>query len=73
LVVVAESTGKSEFRDDVFVTPEGVFHWSDFNPYGLRAQIEASKVPMMVGSGQPLLYELRIVEGTRCFILFPSL
>jgi putative CocE/NonD family hydrolase len=48
---VAESTGKSEFRDDVFVTPEGVFHWSDINPYGLRAQIEASKVPMMVWCG----------------------
>jgi uncharacterized protein len=44
---VAEAIGKVEFRDDRV----GGFRLEDISPYGLRAQIEASKVPMMVWCG----------------------
>jgi len=46
-VNVAEAVDKVEFRDD----PAGAFHLSDISPSGLRAKIEASKVPMMIWSG----------------------
>lgn len=42
---VAEAVAKVEFRDD----PLGAFNLRDISPSGLRARIEASKVPMMVG------------------------
>jgi hypothetical protein len=48
---VAASVGKAEFRDDLIATAEGEFRWQDISPYGLRTQIEASKVPMMVWCG----------------------
>jgi uncharacterized protein len=44
---VAEAISKVEFRDDRV----GAFSQADISPYGLRAQIEASKVPMMVWCG----------------------
>jgi putative CocE/NonD family hydrolase len=50
-VNVAESVGRVEFRDEVMVTPEGKFGFKDISPYGLRRQIEASGVPMMVWCG----------------------
>jgi len=46
-VNVAEAIEKVEFRDD----PAGAFHFSDISPSGLRARIEASKVPMMIWCG----------------------
>jgi putative CocE/NonD family hydrolase len=50
-VNVAKSIGSVEFRDDVLITPEGTFQFKDISPYGLRKQIEASGVPMMVWCG----------------------
>jgi uncharacterized protein len=50
-VNVAEAVAHVEFRDDPVTTSEGVFGVGDLSPYGLRAQIEASKVPMMVWGG----------------------
>lgn len=50
-VNVAKSIGRVEFRDDVLITPEGTFQFKDISPYGLRKQIEASGVPMMVWCG----------------------
>ena len=44
---VAEAVAKVEFRDDPF----GAFNLRDISPSGLRARIEASKVPMMVWCG----------------------
>ena len=46
-VNVAEAISKVEFRDD----RAGAFNLDDISPSGLRARIEASKVPMMVWSG----------------------
>jgi putative CocE/NonD family hydrolase len=46
-VNVAEAVAKVEFRDDRL----GNFGVADISPYGLRARIEASKVPMMVWCG----------------------
>jgi putative CocE/NonD family hydrolase len=46
-VNVAEAISKVEFRDD----RAGAFHLDDISPSGLRARIEASKVPMMVWAG----------------------
>ena len=48
---VAKGVGTAEFRDDVLTTPEGKFRFQDISPYGLRKQIEASGVPMMVWCG----------------------
>jgi putative CocE/NonD family hydrolase len=48
---VAEAVAKVEFRDDLFGTDKGTFSVQDISPYGLRARIEASKVPMMVWCG----------------------
>jgi hypothetical protein len=44
---VAEAVAKVEFRDD----RAGAFTLGEISPYGLRARIEASKVPMMVWCG----------------------
>jgi uncharacterized protein len=44
---VAEAVGKVEFADDPVVG----FHLAEISPSGLRARIEASKVPMMVWAG----------------------
>ena len=46
-VNVAQAVKKVEFRDDPF----GDFKLDDISPSGLRARIEASKVPMMVWVG----------------------
>jgi hypothetical protein len=46
-VNVAEAVAKVEFRDDRL----GTFSVADISPYGLRARIEASNVPMMVWCG----------------------
>jgi putative CocE/NonD family hydrolase len=48
---VAEAVGKAEFRDDVLATEMGAIRFADISPYGLRKQIEASNVPMMVWCG----------------------
>lgn len=50
-VNVAKSISRVEFRDDVLITLEGNFQFKDISPYGLRKQIEASGVPMMVWCG----------------------
>jgi uncharacterized protein len=46
-VNVAQSVAKIQFRDDQI----GDFNLAEISPSGLRAPIEASKVPMMVWSG----------------------
>jgi putative CocE/NonD family hydrolase len=46
-----QSLGASEFRDDMFATSKGPMNLARITPYGLRPQIEASKVPMMVWCG----------------------
>ena len=48
---VAEAVAKIEFRDDTVSTNEGAFSMQGISPYGLRTQIEGSKVPMMVWCG----------------------
>jgi len=48
---VAEAVSKAEFRDDVVATTEGAIRFADISPYGLRQQIEASHVPMMLWCG----------------------
>lgn len=48
---VAEAVDKAEFRDDVLATEMGAIRFADISPYGLRKQIEASHVPMMVWCG----------------------
>lgn len=42
---------KLEFYDDTLTTEAGKFRLADISPSGLRPQIEASKVPMMVWEG----------------------
>lgn len=46
-----QSLGSSMFRDDVFATTRGPMNLAQITPYGLRTQIEASHVPMMVWCG----------------------
>ena len=46
-VHVAQALTKVEFQDD----PAGAFKLSEISPSGLRAKIEASRVPMMVWCG----------------------
>ena len=46
-VNVAQAVTQIEFRDD----PAGAFRLSEISPSGLRAKIEASKLPMMVSCG----------------------
>jgi len=48
---VSEAVAKIEFRDDKVSTNEGAFSMQGISPYGLRTQIEDSKVPMMVWCG----------------------
>jgi putative CocE/NonD family hydrolase len=48
---VGAAVSKLEFRDDPFATEQGPFRLGDISPSGLRAKIEASKVPMMVWCG----------------------
>jgi putative CocE/NonD family hydrolase len=48
---VSEAIGKLEFRDDKVITEEGAVSLEEISPSGLRAKIEASKVPMMVWCG----------------------
>jgi putative CocE/NonD family hydrolase len=46
-----QSFGKPEFRDDRIQTVKGPISLDQITPYGLRARIEASGVPMMVWCG----------------------
>ena len=48
---VAKSVGDVQFKDDRMPTEVGPFSMADISPYGLRAKIEASKLPMMVWCG----------------------
>jgi uncharacterized protein len=48
---VATAVNKLQFRDDPFATDQGPFRLGDISPSGLRAKIEASRVPMMVWCG----------------------
>ena len=73
-VNVAEVVGKVEFRDD----PAAAFHLSDISPAGLRARIEASKVPMMIwcgwldgGGGEDALTRYRNFSNPQVVIIGP--
>ena len=46
-----DAIDKLEFYDDTLTTEAGTFSLADISPSGLRAKIEASKVPMMVWEG----------------------
>jgi putative CocE/NonD family hydrolase len=46
-----DAIDKLEFYDDTLTTEAGTFSLADVSPCGLRAKIEASKVPMMVWEG----------------------
>jgi hypothetical protein len=48
---LVHSFGQPEFRDDRIPTPKGPISLDQITPYGLRARIEASGVPMMVWCG----------------------
>ena len=48
---LVHSFGQPEFRDDRIPTPKGPISLNQITPYGLRAQIEASGVPMMIWCG----------------------
>jgi uncharacterized protein len=48
---VAAGVSKVEFRDDPLPTEIGPIRLADISPYGLRKQIEASNLPMMVWCG----------------------
>jgi putative CocE/NonD family hydrolase len=48
---LTHSLGVPEFRDDDVQTPKGPINLSQITPFGLRAQIESSRVPMMVWCG----------------------
>ena len=48
---VAEAVRTLEFRDDRVITDDGSFSLGDISPSGLRAKIEASKLPMMIWCG----------------------
>jgi uncharacterized protein len=48
---IGVAVGKVEFRDDALATEIGAIHFAEISPYGLRKQIEASNVPMMVWCG----------------------
>jgi putative CocE/NonD family hydrolase len=48
---VAAGVAPVEYRDDALVTANGTLRFQDLSPYGHRAQIEASGVPMMVWCG----------------------
>lgn len=46
-----DTINKMEFNDDTLTTDAGTFSLGDVSPSGLRAKIEASKVPMMTWEG----------------------
>ena len=46
-----DDLAKLEFYDDTLTTEAGKLRLADISPSGLRSQIEASKVPMMVWEG----------------------
>jgi putative CocE/NonD family hydrolase len=46
-----DAIDKLEFYDDTLTTDAGTFRLGDISPSGLRAKIEASKVPMMFWEG----------------------
>ena len=48
---VAKAIAPVEFRDDAMIGPFGALRFQDISPYGLRAPIETSRVPMMVWCG----------------------
>ena len=50
-VDVAAAVAPVEYRDDALVTASGTVRFQDLSPYGHRAQIEASAVPMMAWCG----------------------
>lgn len=58
---IAATVAKAEFRDDALVVAGDTFRFQDICPYGLRRQIEASKVPMMVWCGW---MDASVCEGT---------
>jgi putative CocE/NonD family hydrolase len=73
-VNVAEAVSKIEFRDD----PLDAFHLGDISPSGLRARIEALKVPMMVwcgwldgGGGEDALTRYRNFSNPQVVIIGP--
>jgi uncharacterized protein len=71
---VAEAVSKVEFRDD----PIGPFTVAEISPHGLRAQIEASGVPMMVwcgwldgGGGEDALTRYRNFSNPQVVVIGP--
>jgi putative CocE/NonD family hydrolase len=73
-VNVAEAIAKVEFRDD----RAGTFTLGEISPYGLRAQIEASQVPMMVwcgwldgGGGQDALTRYKNLSNPQVVVIGP--
>jgi putative CocE/NonD family hydrolase len=58
---IAATLTKAEFRDDALVVAGDTYRFQDICPYGLRRQIEASKVPMMVWCGW---MDASVCEGT---------
>ena len=48
---LVHSLGMPEFRDDDVPTPKGAINLAQITPFGLRAQIESSQVPMLVWCG----------------------
>jgi len=48
---LVHSLGLPEFRDDNIQTPKGPINLAQITPFGLRAQIESSRVPMLVWCG----------------------
>jgi putative CocE/NonD family hydrolase len=74
---VAEAVSKVEFRDDRLTTDEGAFSLADISPSGLRAKIEASKVPMMVwcewldGATEGALIRYRTFSNPQVVVIGP--
>jgi putative CocE/NonD family hydrolase len=71
---VAAAVSKVEFRDDRV----GAFILGEISPYGLRARIEASKVPMMVwcgwldgGGGQDALTRYKTFSNPQIVVIGP--
>lgn len=60
-VDVARSVETAQFRDDALITATGAIRFQDVSPYGLKRQIEASGVPMMVWCGW---MDAGVCEGT---------
>jgi uncharacterized protein len=71
---VAEAVAKVEFRDDRI----GPFTLAEISPHGLRSQIEASKVPMMVwcgwldgGGGEDALTRFKTFSNPQVVVIGP--